>query len=727
MDAVLVVKASIILAATLAAASLLRRAPALTRHRLWTLGFAAVLALPILGVALPALDVPMPLGGLGGRLTSRPYTDGARSDIDVRPVPSAVPGPGAAGGAGSPAFARATAAASSFAPPHRGPSSSPGFARPSARMLLLTLWIGGSIAAGAMLFLSLLRVRRLAASADSLDDEAWSAAAERLGARLGLGRRVRLLVSARVGTPMAGGFWRPTIFLPASSSSWTVERRDVVLAHELAHLAGHDPLRHVAARLAVALYWFHPLAWMAARRAAAAREQACDEAVLSLGTRPSDYARVLLDMAGSMQPAAPALAALPMVHPSHLETRLMAILNDEVRARRARRITIPATVFALSTLAIGAAQPVMHGSPAAPASPAVPPSVADIAPDAGQAATDAACGWDGVRRGSFNGRTSTSRNLLGRVVVNEQIGTNGANRVVQKNFGDLQVCMVAEDAAGADSERPSRWLGRARRVVLEAHRGNGGVQRLEVAPYGTGQRVSWQVNGSDRTFDAAAQQWRDRMLAVLDTTWEVAALHGEVSSLAGDISSLRGEESSLRGEISSLHGEVSSMRGRQSSIQGDRSSLRGDISSIRGHVSSLQGAIASAQGTIASLQAANFRSDESAAVRDLVARRESEIARLEREIRDYNAEAKIAAIEKEIAALDADGKVAAIDAEIRAFDLDGKVAAIEKQIAALDVEGKTKALERRIDGLDADRRVHQLEDRRNDELKQLAAAIAAIR
>ena len=130
------------------------------------------------------------------------------------------------------------------------------------------------------------------------------------------------------------------------------EQRDVVLAHEIAHLAGHDPLRHVAARLAVAFYWFHPLAWMAARQAAAAREQACDEAVLALGTRPSAYARVLLELAESMQPSAAGLGALPMVERSHLETRLMAILNDDVPCRAERRgVVIPAIGVVLCTLA----------------------------------------------------------------------------------------------------------------------------------------------------------------------------------------------------------------------------------------------------------------------------------------------------------------------------------------------------------------------------------------
>lgn len=60
MDAMLVVKATLLLSATLLAARLLRRAPAATRHGLWTVGFAAVLALPLLAFALPALRISVP-------------------------------------------------------------------------------------------------------------------------------------------------------------------------------------------------------------------------------------------------------------------------------------------------------------------------------------------------------------------------------------------------------------------------------------------------------------------------------------------------------------------------------------------------------------------------------------------------------------------------------------------------------------------------------------------
>jgi beta-lactamase regulating signal transducer with metallopeptidase domain len=728
MDAVLLLKASLLLSAMLLAARLLRRAPAVTRHRLWTFTFAAVLCLPLLAVALPALYVPMP----SCCASPLPPSTVAASPSENAPLPRDT---------GGRILVNAPPVLAVVEPAGRQPTWLSRL-RPHAPALLLTAWVAGTLAAVTALLLSLVRVRRLAHAADELADAAWVASAAALGARLGLRRAPRLFVSGAVGTPMAGGAWRPAIFLPSSARGWTGERRDVVLAHEIAHLAGHDPLRHVAVRLAVAFYWFHPLAWIAARQSAAAREQACDEVVLALGTRPSAYARVLLELAESMQPSAAPFAALPMVERSHLETRVMAILNNDLRVAARPGMVIPAVAVAACTLVLASLQPGVQASPvsvaittppahaAAPAStgsaPAAPAPAMVPAPLPLQFTGDSACAADRSRWSSFMGRTDT-RVINGRTVIMEQAGTNGSDRIIQQSFGDLRVCMVVERAGPtASGEKPSLWAGRAERVVLETRRGDR-TERLEIGPYGIGQRVSWQVGGKDRAFDATAEQWRDRLLATLDAIWEISALRGEVSTLRGEISTVRGEESTLRGQISTLHGEISTMRGRQSTIRGEESTLRGEISTIRGHVSSLQGAISSEQGSISSLRAGGYRLDDSARVREALDRHEKEIARLEREIRDYGAGAKVAAVERDIARLDADQKVAAIETEIRNFDLNAKVAAIERQIAALDVSGKIAGFEREIGALDLDRRERELEKRRDDELKRLEAAIAAIR
>jgi len=158
-----------------------------------------------------------------------------------------------------------------------------------------------------------------------------------------------------------------------------------------------------------------------------------------------------------------------------------------------------------------------------------------IASDAqGGADRDSACWWNVRDARTFNGSISTNG-----TVINEQVGWRGADRLIQKTFGDMRLCMLAEDAGDRRSgdERPSHWIGRARRVVMEARRGSTTLS-LEIVPQGGSLRTTWRVGGANRAFDAAAQAWRDRMLAVLDTTWELSSLRGEVSSLRGQISSI---------------------------------------------------------------------------------------------------------------------------------------------------------------------------------------------
>jgi beta-lactamase regulating signal transducer with metallopeptidase domain len=741
MDALLLFKASLLLVVAFAAASLLRDAPAALRHRLWSLAFGALLVLPVLAVALPALHVPVPQPWAA-------WAGAAAEGADSSRPPS---------GGGLPAFFTLSVGGSERGVASAGSISGHGGSGPRANLDgptmpgfsgWLVVWMAGTIAATSALLLSLVRVGRLFRSAEPLDDPEWRNAADALGTRLGLRRPARLLVSAAIDTPMAGGLLRPVVYLPASSRGWDSQRRDVVLAHEIAHLAGRDPLRHVTARLAVAVYWFHPLAWIAARQSAVSREQACDEAVLSLGLRRSTYARVLLEMAESVRPPDGLLNVLPMVEPSLLERRLMAILNNQIRPETRRRGIGLAVAGALVTLSIAAARPTAPSEvPVSPPSlgrASIPdpttklPVVDAIKPVEGILAPAAAEDQRGVDRGSacwlepsgaFSGTMSMSESG-GRTIVYEQVGSRGADWIIQKTLGDLRLCMVAEGVGDRDdSGRPSDWPDRARRVLIEVHRGTR-VERLEMArESGAAQRVSWEVGGAQHAFDRNAEEWRDRTLAVLDTTWELSRLHGQVSSLQGQISSVRGEESSLRGEISSLMGEVSSMRGHASSVQGEESNLRGQISSIQGRVSSMQGGISSQQGSISSLEASRYGLDgaERERIGAQVKRHRDEIARIEKEIADYNAEARIADVEREIRALDAPGKVAAIEADIRRFDLDGKVAAVERRITELGVAGKVSAIEAQIKALDVDRRSRELEARREKQLKDLEAAIAAIR
>ena len=81
------------------------------------------------------------------------------------------------------------------------------------------------------------------------------------------------------------------------SAGWPTDRRRDVLLHELAHVKRLDCLTQALAQVACALYWFNPRHGSRARRMRVERERACDDLVLGAGTRASDYAGHLLEMA----------------------------------------------------------------------------------------------------------------------------------------------------------------------------------------------------------------------------------------------------------------------------------------------------------------------------------------------------------------------------------------------------------------------------------------------
>jgi beta-lactamase regulating signal transducer with metallopeptidase domain/predicted nucleic acid-binding Zn-ribbon protein len=703
----LLIKASLLLGATLMVVCVLRRDAAARRHRVWSAAFVALVALPLLVVALPALHVPIPAW------RAADATPAAKIDprVDL----------GAARIASAPVLVSEPAARMRADAP--APTS---FRVPSIRESILGAWALGVVAALVALIVSLVRVRRLERSGSELKGE-WEALAARIAAQLGFNGPVRVVAAPSVVTPMAGGVMRATVFVPMSATEWNDELREIVLAHEIAHLASRDPLRHLVSRVAFTLYWFHPLVWLAARKAASDCEQACDEAVLSLGIRPSTYARVLLDFA-SVAPLGTPSVALPMVKRAPLENRLMAILSNPPRPSTRRRALVPSVAAIAATLSIAAVQPsaapapVVHTSASEPTSIERAPTngantkkprvlaVSQVASPVPFERRESACWADGNDNRSFNGSLSMS-DRGGRTVIHEQIGYRGGDRVIQKSFGDLRVCALAEGYGGDFEARPSQWPARAPHVILETQQ-SGDVRRLEIV----GGRMTWTVNGTARPLDAGGESWRDALLAVLDLTWDVSHLRGQVSSLRGEISSIRGNRSSLLGEISSLRGHVSSLRGQISSARGEESSLRGEISSIRGHVSSLRGSISSARGAISSLQSSRWDGVDRT---DRIRQYEDQIRRIEAEIERYNADEKVREVERRIAALDTEGRVAAIEREIRDFDLEEKIEAVNRRLAELDVDGRVAGVEKQIDGLDAGRRVLDLEVRRDQAVSRL--------
>ena len=338
----LVIGATILLSAALALAWLARKGSAAVRHLLWTMTFALLLGLPVLSHLAPSWDLPI-LPSAGTPTPRPPVASEAPaivrgSDASIRPA-TADPLP--------PETGITAVVVDQPVPPRR---SIP---------VLPLLWGIGCTAALASLAVGAVRCARLVRAAGPLRDPIALRQAEAVCRQLGISRGVRLLVSPTATTPMTGGLWRPFVLLPRTAAAWSSERWKIVLTHEMTHVYRRDVLRQLMARVVVAIYWIHPLTWVAARLAAIAREEACDENVLVLGARPCDYATHLLALAADANTDRPTLS-LPMGQRTHppLEKRIVAILNAHPRHRSTVAAGLVAVAIGIAGMSAAIARPV---------------------------------------------------------------------------------------------------------------------------------------------------------------------------------------------------------------------------------------------------------------------------------------------------------------------------------------------------------------------------------
>lgn len=154
-----------------------------------------------------------------------------------------------------------------------------------------------------------------------------------------------LLFSDVAPGPFAFGLRRPRIVIPSRLADVPGRQRAMILAHELAHLSARHDVWLLLEGLVCSLFFFHPLAWVAARRARLARELVCDaRAVDRTGEAPHFYARTLLSTAA----ASPGMVAALSRQGRALEIRLRALVRPQASPQAWRALV----ALACGTLAV---------------------------------------------------------------------------------------------------------------------------------------------------------------------------------------------------------------------------------------------------------------------------------------------------------------------------------------------------------------------------------------
>jgi len=216
--------------------------------------------------------------------------------------------------------------------------------------LIMPLWYAGAAVALLALGVGLVRLERVRRRAAPLAAPHWNPVVERLCRRYGITRPIDLLEGDERAPIVTWGVSRARILVPAGAARWPERRVEAVLAHELAHVQRLDWLAQMLAESVAALYWFNPLAWIAARRLRQESEHACDDAVLATGVAGVDYATELLALTRAARRSW--LPAAAIARPSSLERRVRAMLNTDLNRRPTTRTAATLALAALVALTI---------------------------------------------------------------------------------------------------------------------------------------------------------------------------------------------------------------------------------------------------------------------------------------------------------------------------------------------------------------------------------------
>jgi TonB family protein len=208
----------------------------------------------------------------------------------------------------------------------------------------------------------------------------WIAGAT-VAAGLLLWRQARYMaaIARREAGPAVVGALRPRIVIPADfEARFDASEREVILAHEHAHLRAGDARINALAAASLCACWFNPLVHLAVYLMRLDQELACDAAVLGAFPKARRlYAEVLLKTQLATQPL-PFGCHWPAAAEHPLKERIVMLKSPlPAPARRFAGVAVVALLSAAGAAAAWAAQPgqprpaaLVEAVAAAPASPA---------------------------------------------------------------------------------------------------------------------------------------------------------------------------------------------------------------------------------------------------------------------------------------------------------------------------------------------------------------------
>lgn len=295
-------KATLLLILAAIITSVCQRQSASFRHQIWLFAVLGVLALPMVSFSFP-----------GWRILPNWSALPEKKPVSIQVEKK---------------FARGNSITSNAS---KGLSSSAPIDRRTVQEQILfysaAIWAAGAILVSIRLAASILMLRLSIRRARPATDVSLIELFEAECASLNL-RNICLRVDDRRRVPFVCGIWRPSLIVPASSTTWAATELTAVLRHELVHIKRRDTLTLALCSAASVVYWFNPLLWFAVRELNIEAEKSCDDYVLRTEIDRADYATQLVTASWFAQESD--LPALAITRRSQLERRVRAALEPNL-------------------------------------------------------------------------------------------------------------------------------------------------------------------------------------------------------------------------------------------------------------------------------------------------------------------------------------------------------------------------------------------------------------
>ncbi len=126
----------------------------------------------------------------------------------------------------------------------------------------------------------------------------WRLFVQKTAIQLGISRKVLILLSETIDTPLTIGFLKPLILIPvASINHLTTDQLEAVILHEMAHIKRYDYLVNIILSVMELSLFFNPFTQLLSKTIKKERENSCDDWVLQFQYNATAYATALLQIA----------------------------------------------------------------------------------------------------------------------------------------------------------------------------------------------------------------------------------------------------------------------------------------------------------------------------------------------------------------------------------------------------------------------------------------------